>query len=300
MKPSSSSRSRWTPSSATSPCARAASTTPQARRERRRSRVGRAPSSLPGPSAHHQRGDPHLAAAMATAARTPHGVSTMHQSPRTRGAVSGEVSRAATTAAGDSTLGRSTRGAERARGGQIVPPPRGVEPVDPHHHLAPPVAASTRRGDCHRPRGGLGVGCDRVLQVEDEDVRGKRPRLVERPCIRGGHEERAPAGDDHRELSLASSPRRVNLARARIRAHLLRWRPRQPAQRTASTPRVPAAIGRRLAAGPSLALAGFLHRLLASAAISSRRRARRAAVRIPDRRPRASARDTAPGSPRPR
>jgi hypothetical protein len=33
------------------------------------------------------------------------------------------------------------------------------------------------------------------------------------------------------------------------RAHLLRWRPRQPAQRTESTPRrLPS--GRRLAAGP--------------------------------------------------
>ena len=63
--------------------------------------------------------------------------------------------------------------------------------------------------------------------------------------------------------------------RRRIRAHLLRWRPRQPAQRTERYAS-PAAFGRRLAAGPFSAACTVLGRLHASLPPDARGRLRRA------------------------
>ena len=58
-----------------------------------------------------------------------------------------------------------------------------------------------------------------------------------------------PRDTDWRTLLAPEAPRARGAARAMIRAHLLRWRPRPPAQRTEEYAS-PAAFGRRLAAGP--------------------------------------------------
>ena len=72
------------------------------------------------------------------------------------------------------------------RGGEIVRGPRRVEPVDADEHLARAEAAGLHGRDHLIARRGLGVGRDRILQIEDHAVGGQCLRLFERAGIRAG------------------------------------------------------------------------------------------------------------------
>ena len=79
------------------------------------------------------------------------------------------------------------------RGGEIVEPPLGVQRIDAHDHFARAKAAG--RDDVRDlPAGGrLGIGRDRVLQIEDHRVAGQGLRLLQRARIGTGHVKHAAA-----------------------------------------------------------------------------------------------------------
>ena len=66
---------------------------------------------------------------------------------------------------------------------EVLQPPFGVETVDAHDHLARPETAGLERvahGEaCRR----LGLGHDRILQIEHDAIDRQRARLLDRPGI---------------------------------------------------------------------------------------------------------------------
>ena len=85
----------------------------------------------------------------------------------------------------------------RPRGrGEIRLPPRGRQRVDAHDRLARAIAACPQRGAHLLARARLGLGRDRVLEIEDQRIRRQALRLVERARIGARHVEHAAAGTD--------------------------------------------------------------------------------------------------------
>jgi len=91
----------------------------------------------------------------------------------------------------DDGVRRGVRG-----GGQIVGMPRRVDAVDADHHLAMTETAGLHRVAHLLARRLLGVGRDRVLEVEDDAVDGQRLGFLQRAGIRARHIEYAAARTD--------------------------------------------------------------------------------------------------------
>ncbi len=100
-------------------------------------------------------------------------------------------------------------------GGQIVGAPRRAGGIHPHDDLARTVAAGPHRRQHLGARGGLRLGRDRVLQIQDERVGGQGAGLLERPRVRAGHEQHAPPRG-HRGRALAM--RAIAAGRPRVTA----------------------------------------------------------------------------------
>ena len=85
-------------------------------------------------------------------------------------------------------------GAGGGEGARVVQSPRRVQRVDARHAFASAVAAGLQGGRHLRARLWLGVGRDRVLQVQDQHVGIQASGLVERAGVGAGHVERGAAG----------------------------------------------------------------------------------------------------------
>ena len=78
-------------------------------------------------------------------------------------------------------------------GGQVVGMPGRIDAVDPDEHLARAEAAGLDRVGDLLARGFLGVGRDRILEVEDDAVGGERFRLLQGAGIGARHIKQAAA-----------------------------------------------------------------------------------------------------------
>ena len=87
-------------------------------------------------------------------------------------------------------------GARPRRRGEIGLAPRGRQRVDAHDRLARAIAACPQRGAHLLARARLGLGRDRVLEVEDQRIGRQALRLVERARIGARHVEHAATGTD--------------------------------------------------------------------------------------------------------
>ena len=81
--------------------------------------------------------------------------------------------------------------------GDVVDPPRRIQRVDADQDfaLAKPPGRDGLRDLVARQR--LGLRRHGILEVEDDAVGGKVPRLFQRPRVRTGHEQQAAARADH-------------------------------------------------------------------------------------------------------
>ena len=86
------------------------------------------------------------------------------------------------------------RAAER---GEVGGAPRRVEGIDAHHELTPTITPGSNRRRDLGPGDLLGLGRDRVFEIEDERIGGKRPCLLQRPRIRAWEVKEAAAQPDH-------------------------------------------------------------------------------------------------------
>ena len=99
---------------------------------------------------------------------------------------------------------------------QVVGKPRRVEAVGADEHLARTEPSGLDGGHHLLARRRLGVGRDRVLQVEDHAVRRKRLGLLQRAGVRPRHIEHAAARTDgHRQPPFSCS--RYNPSRHALR-----------------------------------------------------------------------------------
>ena len=81
-------------------------------------------------------------------------------------------------------------------GVDIVAKPRRVERIQPDDHLAMPESPGAH-GLCHLDaRIRLGVGRDRVLEIENDAIDRQRFRFVDRAGVRARHVEHAAARAD--------------------------------------------------------------------------------------------------------
>jgi len=92
-------------------------------------------------------------------------------------------------------------GARRRRGREIVGEPRRVEAVDAHEHLAAAEAAGLDGLGDQPACLGLGVGRDRVLEVEDDGVDRQGLGLLHGAGVRSRHVEHAAARANRHVLS---------------------------------------------------------------------------------------------------
>ena len=145
--------------------------------------------------------------AMASAWRMPRGVSIMHQTGRPAGApAASRTAQARRTASADFDLGQQDGArTRRGHGREVGVAPGRVQAVDPDHELAAAVSRlGGQRVPDRVPTLRLGVGDDRVLEVEDQRVGRELATLLERPRVRARHVEDAAAGADgclHRRVS---------------------------------------------------------------------------------------------------
>ena len=97
--------------------------------------------------------------------------------------------------------------------GEVVRAPGRLERVHAHDELAPAIAAGREGCGDLSARRGLGVGGDRVLEVEDERVRRQRARLLERARVRARHVQHAAAGPSTLAHAASLSTRAVIVRR---------------------------------------------------------------------------------------
>ena len=87
-------------------------------------------------------------------------------------------------------------GAGARRRGEIRMAPGRRQPVHPDDRLARAVAPCLDRRADLLARARLGIGRDRVLEVEDQGIGRQAPRLLERPRVGAGHVQHAATGTD--------------------------------------------------------------------------------------------------------
>ena len=132
---------------------------------------------------------------MASRRRKPNGVSHMAHKGRSAGAPAAFNARQRVQLGRAFDLGQQHGvGAGGGEGARVVQSPRRVQRVDARHAFAPAVAAGLQGGGHLRARLWLGVGRDRVLQVQDQHVGIQASGLVERAGVGAGHVERGAAG----------------------------------------------------------------------------------------------------------
>ena len=103
------------------------------------------------------------------------------------------------------TLGTTTASGPACGGGrQVGVVPLGADAVDADRQRAPAVLAARRGGAGRLAGGGLGVGGDGVLEVEDQAVARDRLGLLQRPLVGARHvEDAAQRGEvAHAQLDL--------------------------------------------------------------------------------------------------
>jgi hypothetical protein len=88
-------------------------------------------------------------------------------------------------------------------GVEVLQPPLRIESVDAYHNLASAEAAG---GNCVRhlrPSGDLALGCNGILEVEDDGIDRQGARLLDGAGIGARHVEYTPARTDgHVEASI--------------------------------------------------------------------------------------------------
>ena len=87
-------------------------------------------------------------------------------------------------------------GCRRHRRYHVVPAPGRIEGVDADHQFAPSIATG-RHGPGHpRPGFRLGLGCHRILEIENQRVGGEAASLFQSALIGAWHIENAAAWSD--------------------------------------------------------------------------------------------------------
>ena len=201
--------SLYTPSRMSQPCARAAATQSAsqvvnaARPGTNRARVSFARSLRPITSTSRRAIGSAAVAAIEPALENRH--RRLHHRPEPgllRRAGVAERARRQHDPAGTVDLGEQNcirRGGDR--GFQVRLAPRRVSAVHAHDHFAGPEAAFAHCLHDLCPRRDLGVRRDRILEIEDDRVRGQLARLCERLRIGTGHIEHATTRpSDHDNL----------------------------------------------------------------------------------------------------
>jgi len=88
-------------------------------------------------------------------------------------------------------------GPAQGGGGDVGMEPWGRQSVDPYQHLATAVAAGAQRRHHQTARLVLGVGSDRVLEIEDQTVGGQGARLFQGTGVGARHVKHGAAGTRH-------------------------------------------------------------------------------------------------------
>jgi len=96
----------------------------------------------------------------------------------------------------------------------VIDPPRRIQAVDPDQHLAPAEPAGRDRFADLVAGQRLGVGRDRILEVEDDAIDRQSARLFQCPRVRSRHEQQAAARAGHGSISSGISITTIVWARS--------------------------------------------------------------------------------------